>query len=144
MSLLLSSTYSVMRTTAANTNRVINLGEARAAKPKKSPEINKLQRAVLSAHRHKSLLSSSPSSSAAALTAAAAALTHSRSELQRAVRAQLRMDSFRRDSKLTKGFNSLFRSIKSSKAASAGKISSIRVGNLKYSGESVPDDFLTA
>ena len=141
MSLFLSSTYSVMRTTAANTNRVIKLGEARTAKPKKSPEIVKLQRAVLSAHKHKSLISASPSTPAAAVTAASDAVTQARSELQRAVRAQLRMDSFRRDSKLTKGFTSLFRSIKSSKAAAAGKISSIRVGNLIYEGESVPDGF---
>ena len=51
------------------------------------------------------------------------------------------MVSFRRDCKLTKGFSALLKSIKSSKASAVGKISSIRVGSHKYSGESVPDGF---
>ena len=141
MSLLLSSTYNVMNKAAAATNKVTQLGVKKPPKVKKPFIITKLQRIVLKAHKYRASLASSPVCAPASLTAASEALAQCRGELRRAIRAQQRMASYRRDCKLTKGFSSLFKSIRSSKASAAGKISSIRVGSHKYSGESVPDGF---
>ena len=131
MSLLLSATYSAMNKAAAATNKVTLLGAKKLPKTKKPFHITRLQRTVLKAHKYRSKLASSPACTPPALAAAGEALAQCRGELRRAIRAQHRMVSFRRDQKLTKGFSSLFKSIKSSKSSSTGKISSIRVGSNK-------------
>ena len=142
MSVLLSSTYSLLQVAAASSNSVIHLGKSREKKAMKSHIISRLQRDVLGAQRNIESLISSPSTTPAAVSAAQAALTHARGELTRATRAQIRQQNYERDSKLaTSDFSSLFRSIKSAKSSSAGKISSIRVGEQVYKGDTVPDGF---
>ena len=142
MSVLLSSTYSVMQNTAASTNKVIHLGKVRSQKVTKSPVISRLQRDVLRAQRNFESISVAPNVTQAKVSAAKAALTFSRGELARATRAQIRQLNFERDSKLaTSNFSTLFKSIKSSKSSSGSKISSIRVGDQTYQGDSVPDGF---
>ena len=142
MSILLSSTYSVLQVTAASTNKVINLGKARSQKVHKSPLISRLQRDVLRAQRNLETISVSPNVTPARVTAAEAALNFARGELSRATRAQTQQQNLERDSKLaTSNFPALFRSIKSSRSASGSKISSIRVGDQIYQGDSVPDGF---
>ena len=142
MSILLSSTYSLMQATAASTNKVIDLGKIRAQKVTKSPLISRLQRILLRAQRNLESISSSPSVTPAKVSAAKAALNSAREELTQATRAQTRQQSLERDSKLaTSNFQSLFKSIKSSRSASGSKISSIRVGDQVYQGDSVPDGF---
>ena len=142
MSSLLSSTYSLLKTTAAATNRVINLGEPRPLKTCKSPVISRLRNRVLAAHRHVVSTATTTSSTVVEVARARAALTLARGELQRATRAQLHRENLKRDQQLcSMNFPSLFRSIKSSKSAKSSKISSIRVNDLKYEGDSVPDGF---
>ena len=141
MALLLSSTYAIMNSTAAATNRVVRLGETKVIKQNKSPVITRLQRDVLAAQQHKVSVSRSQPVSLVDRAAAITALGIARGRLKRATRAQLRMQNFRRDSKLTQGFTALFKSITSNKAAASGKISSIRVGKHIYKGSAVPDGF---
>ena len=129
MSLLLSATYSVMNKAAAATNKVTLLGIKKLPKTKKPFHITRLQRTVLKAHKYRSKFASSHVCTPAALAAAGEALAQCRGELRRSIRAQQRMVSIRCDQKLTKGFSSLFKSIKSSKSSSTGKISLIRVGS---------------
>ena len=142
MSALLSSTYTLLKTTAAATNKVINLGESRPVKFLKSPVISRLRNIVLAAHRHLVSITSTASSTVEEVGRARAALTLARGELQRATRAQLHRENLKRDQLLASmDFPSLYRSIKSSKTAKSSKISSIRVNDLKYEGDSVPDGF---
>ena len=142
MSVLLSSTYSLFQVAAAASNSVINLGKSREKKATKSHIICRLQKSVLHAKRNLEYVSLLPSTTPGAVSSARAALTHARGELTRATRAQIRQSNFERDSKLaTSDFSSLFKSIKSTKSSSASKISSIRVGEQIYKGDTVPDGF---
>ena len=141
MSVLLSSTYSLFQVSAASSNSVINLGKTRAKKIMKSHIISRLQRDVLRAQHNLESVTLVPSVTPVA-SVVRAALTHARGELTRATRAQIWQQNYERDSKLaTSDFSSLFKSIKSSKSSSAGKISSIRVGEQVYKGDTVPDGF---
>ena len=110
-------------------------------KTRKSLEITRLQRAVLAAQQHKVSICRSQSVSLVDKAAALTALGIARGRLKRATRAQLRMQNFRRDALLAKGYTAVFKSIKSNKTAASGKISSIRVGSHKYEGNTVPDGF---
>ena len=145
MSALLSSTYSLLKSAAAATNKVVNLGESRPVKKSKSPEICRLRSRVLAAHRHVAATLATPTPSTSdleELSRAKDALALVRAELQRATRAQLHREYLKRDQQLcSMDFNGLFKSIKSAKASKASKISSIRVNDLKYEGDTVPDGF---
>ena len=144
MSVLLSSTYSLLSSAAAATNRVINLGETKPPRSSKSPQIYRLQGQVLRAHRHLAATTSTSTTppTEEEVARARAALTLARGELKRATRAQLHQEFLKRDQQLASmDFQSIFRSIKSSKSTRSSKISSIRVGDLKYEGDSVPDGF---
>ena len=146
MASLLSSTYSLLCTAAAATNRAINLGIPRTPQPRRSPHIKKLQLKLLAANRFLSR-SKNPASAvscAAAVSAAATAVSLARAELKQAVRAQQRQDSFDRDRKLNSiisgNCSGVFKSIKSAKTSSS-KIQTIRVGSQTYHGANVPDGF---
>ena len=142
MSSLLSSTYSLFKTTAAATNRVVNLGEQRPTKTLRSAKISRLRNKVLAAHRHMVATTSTTTSTVEEVATARAALTLVRGALQRATRAQLHRNNLKRDQQLcSMDFPSLFRSIKSSKTTKSSKISSIRVNDRKYEGDLVPDGF---
>ena len=68
MSVLLSTTYSLFRTAAAATNKVIKLGVTRTCKRKYSSVIPKLQQQLLCAHKHLRKVSSSQSPAAVTVT----------------------------------------------------------------------------
>ena len=144
MSTLLSSTYNILSDAASSTNRTIKLGAARRPPPSKSPVITCLQRSLLSAHREVARLlgtGSSPES----LLAAREALHKAKSSLKQATRAHHRASGLKRDASLNfildRNPTSLFRSIKSSKAGESSAIQSIRVDDVTYSGNNVPDGF---
>ena len=144
MSYLLSSTYTLLSNAACSTNRSIKLSAVRRLPPAKSPAISRLQSSLLSSHREVSrlLASKSPPES---ILAAREALSRAKSALKQATRAHHRTAGLKRDASLNSIMDrnpmSLFRTIKSSKAAQSSTISSIRVGDDTYSGDAVPDGF---
>ena len=144
MSSLLASTYSLLSDAATSTNRTIRLGEPRRPPPVKAQTIVRLQRSLLIAHREVSRLSTSHSSPQT-LAMARETMSTAKTSLKQAVRAHNRTAGLKRDASLnsimTANPASLFRSVKSSKAAASSQISSIRVGSDIYTGDAVPDGF---
>ena len=128
----------------------IKLGEIRARKQPRASEISKLQRHLLRANRNKHKAQADLAGSAvtavsqARLEAAVTAVTHARSDLKRAERAQQRQLGLDRDMKLKSVISGncrdIFKSIKSSKSSSS-KINSIHVSSKVYQGDHVPDGF---
>ena len=115
MALLLSSTYSLLSSAAAETNKVIKLGQTCPPKQTCSPKIIALQLHLFCAHKTSCSVSSSPSSSIAAIEAAAAALSSARSDLKHVERSVQRQQSLVRD--VSGNCKDIFKSIRSSKSA---------------------------
>ena len=145
MSILLSSTYSLLSMAATSTNKAIPLGVTRSPKSRPHPEIAAARNILMGKHKTLLMLSSSPDTDPHALLSAKQEHSSARSVFRKAVRAEQRDDSIRRDQNLfsvrSPDPRSLFRAIKGHKSPSSNKIHELQVKNKTYRGESVPDGF---
>ena len=143
-SILLSSTYSCLSFAARSTNKFIDLGSTKAAKPFVCPSIRSKEKAVHKAKKNlDAIVHTSPSSTT--IGQARQELQLARASLRQAVRRESSNLRNQRDENLSAILSSnpaaAFRSIKSLKSSSSSSIQNLKVQDKVYTGKKVPDGF---
>ena len=144
ISILLSSTYSCLSFAAQSTNKFIDLGSTKTAKPHICPTIRAKEKSVQKAKNNlDAALNSTPC--LPNIEQARQELRLARASLRQAVRAESSNLRDQRDENLSAILSSdpsaALRSIKSLKASSSSSIQNLKVQNKVYTGNNVPDGF---
>ena len=148
MSILLSSTYSLLSSSAKLTNNFTNLSDPIKTKPRHHPNINALQKDLLAQHKSILACSSFPNQTPSAILEANMKYLKLKNMYRQEIRKEQRDDSIKRDENLnnilTNNPTSVHRSIKGFKNSNTNKIHTLHVNDATYVGKAVPDGFFAS